>query len=308
MKKRALSVICTILLVLTLTGCCVSHTWEEAGCVIPKHCTECGQVKGEALGHSWSDATCESAMICSYCGEVKGEALGHDWKDATFSEAKTCNRCGGTEGLSNEESITKTAEKFLQAMTDTDIEALNTSCLGFVLMDLGMDYLKWENYERDFYLLTGLDKELLNEETQTAVQDYFKEASKMIVAGYSVKEITESDEGGTVRATIDIISENADSPLQTGTFEEDIFRMMYRYAEENYDFLQDIYLEYGEEAYMIQLYNDMIPELLEYVRIILSEYETKSQEIAFKVVNLNGQWFVMEATMVEEDESQNITL
>ena len=79
-------------------GAPLGHSWAAATCVNPKTCENCGETEGEALGHSWVDATCEAPRTCSACGLTEGEALGHQWQDATTEAPKTCATCAATEG------------------------------------------------------------------------------------------------------------------------------------------------------------------------------------------------------------------
>ena len=81
-----------------LTGCCLTHDWQEATCTTPMTCAKCEKTKGEALGHTWQEATCTTPKTCSVCGETEGEALGHTWQEATCTTPKTCSVCGETEG------------------------------------------------------------------------------------------------------------------------------------------------------------------------------------------------------------------
>lgn len=96
---RKLLISCVIMiLTLTVTGCCISHEWQEATCEKPKTCVKCGKTEGEALGHKWEPATCTTPKTCSVCGKTEGDALGHKWEDATCTKAKTCSICEETEG------------------------------------------------------------------------------------------------------------------------------------------------------------------------------------------------------------------
>lgn len=91
----AVLVLCTVL----LTGCfCKHETWNDATCLTPKTCAECGETEGEALGHSWMAATCETPKTCEQCGQTDGEAKGHAWQAATCETPKTCSNCSLTEG------------------------------------------------------------------------------------------------------------------------------------------------------------------------------------------------------------------
>lgn len=92
---------------LGLTGCGHEHVWEDATCIVPKTCKECGKTEGEFSDHKWINATCEKAKYCEICGETEGEALAHTWVDATCSAPKTCSVCGETEGNALEHTLTE---------------------------------------------------------------------------------------------------------------------------------------------------------------------------------------------------------
>lgn len=100
-----------------LTGCHMSHDWQEATCITPRTCLTGGETEGEVLGHTWVDATCTEPKTCSVCGETEGEPLGHIWVEATCSEAKHCSVCGVTEGEPLEHTLTEA--NYQQAATCT---------------------------------------------------------------------------------------------------------------------------------------------------------------------------------------------
>ena len=98
MKRKILTMLLVLCLLLAISACSCSHDWEEADCDDPKTCALCGETEGESLGHEWEDADCTKAKTCKECGKTKGEPLGHDWEDATCIEAKTCSVCGEKDG------------------------------------------------------------------------------------------------------------------------------------------------------------------------------------------------------------------
>ena len=81
-----------------LTGCHISHEWQEATCTEPRTCLTGGETEGEPLGHTWVEATCSEPKHCSVCGETEGELLEHTWVEATCTEPRHCSVCGETEG------------------------------------------------------------------------------------------------------------------------------------------------------------------------------------------------------------------
>ena len=111
MKKIILILSALCLFAIALTGCDLvesllgdvlgtehEHTFVDADCDAPKHCTECDETEGEALGHAYLDATCEVPATCTRCGKTEGEALGHKYSDATCDTPATCERCGEVNG------------------------------------------------------------------------------------------------------------------------------------------------------------------------------------------------------------------
>lgn len=98
MRKKMVTGMLAVSLAFMMTGCCLSHGWQEATCTEPKTCSKCGETEGEALGHTWEEATCTEPKTCSVCQETEGEALGHTLSEATYWEAAVCSVCGETVG------------------------------------------------------------------------------------------------------------------------------------------------------------------------------------------------------------------
>lgn len=56
--KRFFVIVIVLVVALSLSACCISHSFAPATCTEPETCTKCGETQGEALGHSWTEATC----------------------------------------------------------------------------------------------------------------------------------------------------------------------------------------------------------------------------------------------------------
>lgn len=80
MKKRMTALLLAIAALFTLTACGHEHVWQEADCLTPKTCADCGETEGEPLGHSPTEATHWAPSVCSVCGEELGEALIPDFE------------------------------------------------------------------------------------------------------------------------------------------------------------------------------------------------------------------------------------
>lgn len=105
MRKKIVTGMLAVSLVFMMTGCCLSHDWQEATCTEPKTCSKCGETEGDVSGHTWEEATCTAPKTCSVCGETEGEALGHTLSEATYWEAAVCSVCGETVAVTEENLI-----------------------------------------------------------------------------------------------------------------------------------------------------------------------------------------------------------
>lgn len=102
--KKAIAVLILVVLVFSLTGCCLKHEWKDATCTEPKTCAKCGKTEGEPTGHDWKEATCAEPKTCLTCGETEGEPTGHlhtEWKEenldilnARRELSLVCDDCG----------------------------------------------------------------------------------------------------------------------------------------------------------------------------------------------------------------------
>lgn len=99
MKKKAILLMLSLGFAIFLSACECRHEWEEATCLEPRTCAECGETQGEVSGHSWQEANCETPKTCSVCEETEGEAIGHSWSPATCEMPEKCQICGAEQGL-----------------------------------------------------------------------------------------------------------------------------------------------------------------------------------------------------------------
>ena len=103
----------TVLICFCLTGCCVSHEWQEATCTEPRTCSKCGKTEGKALGHKWQEATCTSPKTCSVCGQTSGNKLEHTPGEWVIDKAATCIEEGSQHSVCSVcgDNITKAIPK-----------------------------------------------------------------------------------------------------------------------------------------------------------------------------------------------------
>ena len=95
--KRYICLSLVVSVFLSLAGCAVqspsaegcSHFYiNEATCLAPASCSECGITFGKTADHKYSDASCTSPKTCQTCGVFSGLALGHAYVNGV------CVRCG----------------------------------------------------------------------------------------------------------------------------------------------------------------------------------------------------------------------
>ena len=72
MKKFYFSAL-SIVMILALTACGHTHTWEEATCTTPKTCSTCGETEGEPLGHTVENWETITEPTCTVEGTKSGK-------------------------------------------------------------------------------------------------------------------------------------------------------------------------------------------------------------------------------------------
>ena len=98
--KRIIGIFVSFFMIVNICACGKHrHTWKEATCILPKHCTGCWETEGEAMGHSWEEATCERPKTCTRCGETEGEAAGHQVEEWSQKSISTCAENGIESGI-----------------------------------------------------------------------------------------------------------------------------------------------------------------------------------------------------------------
>ncbi len=126
MKKRVRVACVLITTMLIMTGCCLSHEWEEATCVTPKTCVKCGKIEGKTIEHIWIDATCSEAKHCSMCDLTEGEPLEHNLVEANYQQGSRCTVCGTEVGEPLQADFEKYGFECFAELGET--YDLNTQC------------------------------------------------------------------------------------------------------------------------------------------------------------------------------------
>ncbi len=306
MKKKVQVGMLALALGVSLSGCCMSHAWEAATCGKPKTCVNCGETEGEPEEHEWVEASCTDPRTCENCGAREGEVLEHAWSEATLDEAKTCKSCGLTEGTPNRDAVMAAADSFLKAMDEVNREKIGDSCTGFVLIDMGMSMLSTKACEDTFYEAAQIDREWLNKDVRAAVSEYAVSCADALVEGYTIKDVTENAGVYTVYACINTYEESALHALETEEMERYLEELVEDYVDENMDELMSIYLMEGEEGYLAQVYNDLIPQILSTCEALMDSAERKEVEIVFNIEKLGDRWVITSMDRLKEEKNTTV--
>ncbi len=132
------------------------HKFENATCIKPKTCIECGKIEGDVTEHIPSIATCTESSTCKICGHVVSSALGHT---ASFGRCDRCNAIQGQEWIDKIEGYLLDANYYIDSATkllesEKDIHSILDNILSF--------YELANKYYQDAYFMC-MDYEILSE-------------------------------------------------------------------------------------------------------------------------------------------------
>lgn len=71
---------------------CHSHNWQEATCLAPRTCRDCGKTEGELADHTWVEATYTAPKTCSVCGKTEGMAKVPDFDSKNLKTGMAVGR------------------------------------------------------------------------------------------------------------------------------------------------------------------------------------------------------------------------
>lgn len=202
-------------------------------------------------------------------------------------------------GANNIPAITETAETFLQAADDADMDKIRETCTESAIAQMGLKPLD-ATYNADSYFAgMGLDKSSFTEDAQNAVAEYGKYYADTLIQGYSIGEVTEKNGVGSVTATITTYSKETLQELVGDDFKAALTTLINEYTDENLNDLSSIYLNEGEEAMTIKIFNDIMTDIMKTLKQTLDGLETVETTVTLTVEKVDGNWMVTGATVVE---------
>ncbi len=202
-------------------------------------------------------------------------------------------------GQSDENAVTATAETFLQAATDCNIEVASSTCQASVLSDIGLDALSTEYVENTVYTNMQIEKEALSENSQQAVTDFATYYSGNLIQSFSIADASVNDGIGLVNATITTYSMDALSSLSSEAFKTNLTNLMTQYKEENESELISVSLNEGQEAMMNKIFDDLMPDIMELMKQSYSSYTPEEVQIVLTLEKTEDIWIITKASFAE---------
>lgn len=202
-------------------------------------------------------------------------------------------------GQSNVPEITKTAETFLKAAADADYETVSVNCTETALSEMGLEPLDPAYNSDGFFEGLALDKSAFGEAAIASVDDFGKYYSEALIQNYSIIDVTEKDGVGSVTATITTYSAETLSALSGEDFQSELTTLLTDYQNENLNDLSAIYLNEGEDAMMIKIFDDLMPDIMDIMRNLLDGFTTEEVKLTLIVEKVDEKWIVTGATVLE---------
>lgn len=195
--------------------------------------------------------------------------------------------CGNSKQV-----ITETAETFLQAIVNADSATIYDICTDDIIAYHELDSLDIVAMEELFYESMGVEKDVLNADAQAAVTEFCQTTIDKTFTDYSIVSVNVKKQVGTVHASITGVSSDPDEILGSDEIAEQMDVLMTAYVDTNMDSLLAIYEESGEEAMTNQVYNDLIPQMLEIMSDAWDSVEYEEQVIIFYVKKIDDKWYI----------------
>ncbi len=207
----------------------------------------------------------------------------------------TCLFATVLTGCGSKKIITQTAETFLQALVNADTATINELCTDTMISKHKLDMLDVASMEAYFYESMGVDKDTLNPEAQTAVTEFCQSTVVETFKDYSIISINTKGQVGTVHASVTGIPTDAGNVLESQEVSDKVNELITTYTESNMASLLEVYAASGEEAMTTQIYNDLIPQMLQIMQESLASIEPSESELIFYVKKINDKWCICDS-------------
>ncbi len=191
--------------------------------------------------------------------------------------------CGRSE-------VRKTAEGFLQGIMDGDVDAVSVYATEELMNSGTLVFADREELKAQLYEQLGVSEEDLSEEAIASVDNYVDIIVQNVIKEYEITSVSVKKRVGTVKADI-VKGYDPDEEIDLMD-EEELLDDIAVYQSEHFDELVEIYTKSGEEAMRREMYNGMVPIVLDGMAQRLEEMDDIQQTTTITVEKIDKQWKV----------------
>lgn len=195
--------------------------------------------------------------------------------------------------------IENSAESFLQAADNADIETVLEFCTETALTQMDLDALDPLYSVSSFFSGVGYDRSVFSEETLASVDAFGQYLADAVIQGYTIDKVSEKDGIGYVNATITTFDSDALTGLTDDVFQEELTNLITNYQNEHMNDLSVIYIKEGEDAMLIHILDGTIPEIIDIMQENVESYVLEDIQLTLTLEMINDKWMVTGATMTE---------
>ena len=188
----------------------------------------------------------------------------------------------------DKKAVTESAEGFLNALVNNDMDAASTYATEEFMNSDTMKLMDPEYLSDSFYAAMNVDKEDLDETAHAAVDEYVKSVVEKAYQSYEVQDVKIQEDTAAVTCRITLgYDPDASSGIPDSTRQ-----LISQYQTDHYDELITIYTDEGEKAMFRKLYSDLIPIVIGQMKEQLESAEPSEEKTILTLEKRDGKWLV----------------
>lgn len=198
----------------------------------------------------------------------------------------------------DKKAVTETAEGFLNAIVNNDMDAAAQYATEDFMNSKTMKLMDPDYLAETFYTAMGVQKEDMDEEAQKVVDEYVGRVVDKAYKSFEIQDIKvqENKAGVTAKITLGY------DPESSSKLSDDTRAMIKDYQSEHYDELIAIYTDEGESAMYKKIYNDLIPIVIGKMQEELESSAPSDEKTILSLEKIDKKWLV---TNLEENRPQS---
>ena len=195
-------------------------------------------------------------------------------------------------------AVTETAEGFLNAMVNNDMDAAAQYATEDFMNSKTMKLMDPDYLAETFYTAMGVSKEDMDEEAQKAVDEYVGKVVAKAYKSFEIQDIKIQEDKASVTAKITL----GYDPEASSKLSDETVALIRDYQSEHYDELIAIYTDEGESAMYKKIYSDLIPIVIGKMQEELESSTPSDEKTVLSLEKIDKKWLV---TNLEETRPQS---